>query len=346
MNRTDRLLAIVLELQARRYTRAEALAERFEMSVRTIYRDVLALCEAGVPVVATPGRGYMLSPGYFLPPLMLTPDEAGALLLGAAFVAEQVDAPYREAVETARKKVEKLLPEATRQEVEFVLDSLRFVGRAGTADERTSALLAVLRRTILERHVVRLAYHARHGDPGSRDVEPHGLVCIGGRWMLTAYCRTRRDMRNFRLDRIDSAMPLDERFTRRLGFTVRRVPAFVGGPGEARVLFRPEAIRWARENRPLGFVREEPHPGGTVMVVRPRELRDLLPWLLSWGPQARVLEPAALVREVALAAREVAAQYASCEATEADDGARTAPGRGDESLLDPDAVLVGGAGRA
>src|SRR5690242_12137363 len=101
MNRTDRLLAILLELQARRYTRADDLAGHFEVSVRTIYRDVLALCEAGVPVISTPGYGYTLTPGYFLPPLMLTPDEAGTLLLGAAFVAEHVDAPYKQAVETA-----------------------------------------------------------------------------------------------------------------------------------------------------------------------------------------------------------------------------------------------------
>lgn len=104
MNRTDRLLAILLELQARRYTRGEDLAANFEVSVRTIYRDVVALCEAGVPVVSTPGYGYTLTPGYFLPPLMLSPDEAGTLLLGAAFVAEHVDAPYRQAVETARKR--------------------------------------------------------------------------------------------------------------------------------------------------------------------------------------------------------------------------------------------------
>src|SRR5436305_6125785 len=129
MNRTDRLLAIMLELQARRYTRAEDLAAQFEISVRTVYRDVLALCEAGVPVISTPGYGYTLAPGYFLPPVMLTPDEAGMLLLGAAFVAEQLDAPYSQAVDTARKKIEKLLPEATLNEVDFLRDSIRFLSR-------------------------------------------------------------------------------------------------------------------------------------------------------------------------------------------------------------------------
>src|SRR3954464_2060944 len=139
MNRTDRLLAIVLELQARRYTRADDLAAQFEVSVRTIYRDVLALCEAGVPRGATPGYGYALAPGYFLPPLMLTPDEAGMLLLGAAFVAEQVDAPYKQAVDRARKKIEKLLPEAPRQEVAFLLDSFRFVSRPRQDDPALAA---------------------------------------------------------------------------------------------------------------------------------------------------------------------------------------------------------------
>src|SRR5689334_9649551 len=104
MNRTDRMLAILLELQARRYTRGEDLARQFEVSVRTIYRDVLALCEAGVPVISSPGYGYSLAPGYFLPPLMLSADEAGVLLLGATFVAGHVDTPYRSAAEAAAKK--------------------------------------------------------------------------------------------------------------------------------------------------------------------------------------------------------------------------------------------------
>ena len=85
MNRTDRLLAITLELHAHRYTRAEDLATQFEVSVRTVYRDIEALCEAGVPVVATPGYGYSLAEGYFLAPVMLTADEAG-MLLGTYYI--------------------------------------------------------------------------------------------------------------------------------------------------------------------------------------------------------------------------------------------------------------------
>lgn len=310
MNRTDRLLAIVLELQARRYTRAEDLAEQFEVSTRTIYRDVLALCEAGVPVISTPGYGYMLSPGYFLPPLMLTADEAGLLLLGAAFVAEQVDTPYRETVEAARKKIDKILPETTRGEVEFLRDSLRFVSRPRLHAPEVGQRLTVIRRAIRRREVLRLAYQARYGEPGVRDVEPHGLVCMEGRWLMAAYCRTREAMRNFRLDRIEQVTPLGERFTRRQDYTVREMHPITRGDDEVRVLVAPESLRWVREDRPLSFEREEEHPDGMVMLLRPRDTRDLLPWLLSWGPAMQVLGPPALRDRIAALTREMAALYA------------------------------------
>src|SRR6185369_16491558 len=97
MNRTDRLLAIVLELQAKGWQRAEDLAETFEISKRTIYRDMDALAESGVPVVSSPGQGYSLIEGYFLPPVHFSPDEAIMLLLGAEFMAQSFDAQYRSA---------------------------------------------------------------------------------------------------------------------------------------------------------------------------------------------------------------------------------------------------------
>src|SRR5918998_5677893 len=97
MNRTDRLMAMLLEFQARREVRAEDLARRFEVSVRTVYRDVQALSEGGVPIAAMPGKGYRLLDGYFLPPLSFTGDEAALLALGGAFVRDRVDAGLRRA---------------------------------------------------------------------------------------------------------------------------------------------------------------------------------------------------------------------------------------------------------
>src|SRR5581483_4511426 len=101
MNRTDGLLAIVLELQGRGRQRAEDLAATFETSKRTIYRDIQALGESGVPIVSVPGQGYSLMPGYFLPPLSFTTEEATMLMLGSDFMAQNFDAQYREAALSA-----------------------------------------------------------------------------------------------------------------------------------------------------------------------------------------------------------------------------------------------------
>src|SRR5919109_5410206 len=114
MNRTDRLLAIVLELQAAGKRRAADLAATFEVGKRTIYRDILALCEAGVPIVSVPGQGYSLMKGYFLPPLSFTTEEATMLLLGSDFMAQNFDAQYRAAAQSAGRKIEGVLHEKLR----------------------------------------------------------------------------------------------------------------------------------------------------------------------------------------------------------------------------------------
>src|SRR5215813_10816533 len=118
MNRTDRLLAIVLELQAKKQVRAEDLAATFEVTKRTIYRDMMALDESGVPIVAIPGQGYSLVEGYFLPPLSFSTDEAIMLLLGSDFIGRNVDAQYQNAAQSASRKIEAVLGQELRAEVE------------------------------------------------------------------------------------------------------------------------------------------------------------------------------------------------------------------------------------
>src|SRR5437899_8757308 len=132
MNRTDRLLAIILELQGKGRQRAEDLAETFETSKRTIYRDIQALGEAGVPVLSVPGRGYSLMKGYFLPPLSFTTDEATMLLLGSDFMAQNFDAQYRTAAQSASRKIEGILHEKLSEEVHYLQDSIRIVWGSDT----------------------------------------------------------------------------------------------------------------------------------------------------------------------------------------------------------------------
>lgn len=119
MNRTDRLLAIILELQSKSMQRAEDIAKTFETSVRTIYRDMQALSEAGVPIVGTPGHGYSLMDNYFLPPITFTADETVTLLLGIDFIEQQFDDSYRSKAISSRNKIEAVLTEDVRNEAEL-----------------------------------------------------------------------------------------------------------------------------------------------------------------------------------------------------------------------------------
>src|SRR5215472_4341758 len=203
-------MAILLELQARGNVRAEDLAQHFEVSVRTMYRDLEALSESGVPLIATPGKGYALMDGYFLPPLAFTATEAALLVLGGELIQQRVDAELRGATRTALHKLASVLPSERREAVDRWRNEMLFYSSARAAQEPR---LQPLRTAMQEHRVVRLEYHAfRRAAAEERDVEPISLVYLGERWHLGAYCRLRRGPRLFRLDRIDSCIVLDERF--------------------------------------------------------------------------------------------------------------------------------------
>jgi predicted DNA-binding transcriptional regulator YafY len=307
MNRTDRLLAVLLEFQARRELRAEDLARRFEVSVRTIYRDVQALTESGVPIAALPGVGYRLLDGFFLPPLALTADEALVLHLGGAFVRDRVDAELRRAADAALGKLTAILPAERQAEVERRRRQLLFATLERGADE---GLLNTLRRAIERRRVVHLRYHApRRPAPEGREVEPVSLVHFDGRWHLAAYCRLRQAPRLFRLDRIDRCAPLAERFEYAERHQIEPERAPPGAPVEATVRFDPEVARWVRERQHHSCRREEADSAGLTCVYAVRDEDDLVAWLLSWGRSFEVLAPAALRSRLAGEAEDIRGRH-------------------------------------
>ena len=304
MNRTDRLMGILLEFQARGEVRAEDLARRFEVSVRTVYRDVQALSETGVPLAAMPGKGYRLLDGYFLPPLSFTAGEAALLALGGGVVLDRVDAELRSTVDEALRKLDAVLPADRREAVARWRREFLFAGGGRPFDEPT---LTALRNAIRDRRVVRLRYHAlRRPGPQERDVEPVSLVHLGETWHLAAYCRLRQGPRLFRLDRIDRCDPLGERFVLgdRHAAGPEDDPALESFP-VARVRFDPVVERWVRERQPFPFLHEEVDSSGPVFVYALRDPAELLPWLLSWGGAVEVIGPPSLRALLAAEARAV-----------------------------------------
>jgi predicted DNA-binding transcriptional regulator YafY len=296
-------MAILLELQARGGLRAEDLARTFEVSLRTIYRDMEALSETGVPVVATPGKGYRLMEGYFLPPLSFTSAEAALLLLGGEYVRDRVDPELRRAADDALRKLAGVLHPERREEIARRRDELLFTG----SDAGDDPMVAAVRAAIEQQRALRLLYHAyRREQPEPRVVEPVKLVYLADAWHLAAYCRARQASRLFRLDRIDALEPLAERFTLGARHAVGPDPVEVWDDFPvARVRLDPAARRWALERPPYFFRRVEETDDGPILILSLRDEPALLSWLLGWGSAVTVLEPPSLRARLAREARAV-----------------------------------------
>lgn len=297
MNKTDRLFAIILELQASGQCRAEDLAQTFEVNKRTIYRDVQALSEMGVPVVAVPGQGYSLMEGYFLPPLRFTTDEAVMLLLGSDFVAQNFDAQYRAAARSASRKLESILPDALREEVQYLQGSIRFA-RKNDMPEEQEDVIRLLRRAIVERKTIRFDYFSRSGKPQGqlqeRTADPYGIYNLDGIWYLIAHDHARRDRRNFRVQRMERVRLGDKTFARPKGFVMEQDDTLPKRRMVIRALFDPEIARWVREANYFYATEARDTRDGLLVTLRVREPEDAVQWLLGWGSKVRILEPESL----------------------------------------------------
>lgn len=214
--RADRLFQIIQELRGRRRAvTAKEIAERLEVSERTIYRDIRDLVASGTPIEGAAGVGYTLRAGYDLPPLMFGEEEIEALVLGARVVAAFGDAKLARAASSVLSKVEAVLPKRLKPKLR---ESPLFAPRA--PERRTSDALAVVRAALASREKLRIAYEREDGAPSERLVWPLGAFFWGHAWTITAWCELREDFRNFRLDRIRSIERTGETFAEQPGRTL------------------------------------------------------------------------------------------------------------------------------
>ncbi len=307
MKHSDRRLAIVLELETHEWQRAADLAATFGVSTRTIYRDMETLGEAGLPIVAVPGKGYRLYEGFFLPPLTLTSDEAVLLLLGADAVADGLGVNYQAAARAVRAKIEAVLPDRLRGEVTTLQNSLRFVPVNAFDDPAEQQGLEVLRRALAEQRTVRFRYSEEEGE--AHTVNPYGLMHVGGAWRLVGYHHERENVWHFRLGKMTALEVLDETFERPQGYARPPDEAAAHRDTVVRVRFDGEVARWVKE-APSAYVTDiEEHDDGLHVTLRVQRETEVLPWLLSWGAHAHVLGPPSLQRLLAEEAEKMASRY-------------------------------------
>ena len=221
MRRADRLFSIIQILRRRRLTTAQHLSRELEVSERTIYRDIADLVSSGVPIDGEAGVGYILRDGHDLPPLMFTPAEIEALVLGARIVAKWSDAELARAADDALAKIAAVLPDNLRDH----LGRIALYAPDDHFREKLPAEFADLRKALRELRKVQFDYVSADGEATRRTVRPLAFLFYGAVWIMLAWCELRQDFRSFRLDRMTGIGITDARFKPERGKTL---PDYLG----------------------------------------------------------------------------------------------------------------------
>ena len=208
--RLARLTAIVTQLQSKRIVTAKEIANKHEVSIRTVYRDIRTLEKSGIPIITQEGRGYSIMEGYNIPPVMFTQEEANALITAEQLIKNNKDQSFTEQYENAIIKIKSVLKYTQKDKVELLTNRIQV--RNYNGNEKTSDYLIQLQSTISNYQLVKIDYLSLKNQTSRREIEPFALYTTQENWVLIAFCRLRNDFRAFRLDYIQKMQLVGRNF--------------------------------------------------------------------------------------------------------------------------------------
>ncbi len=299
MNRIDRLHAILTHLQSKKKVTAQQMADRFSISLRTVYRDVKALEESGVPVIGEAGSGYSIMEGYRLPPVMFTQEEAAALLMGAKLAQQMTDSSVQHQFENALYKVKAVLRTADKEYFEQLLPNIEVSVLQNVTDESLGKHLAALQKAVADRQLIFIHYQSGTDELTERFVEPVGLWYYSNSWHLIGWCRLRNGYRDFRVSRMQRLQLKDELFTVRsyesLQEYITELRTNAPQLMEVIVLFNKEVLQFITNVKyQYGFVKQEDAGGKVRMHFLTAYPEAFGRWLLMYTNAAAVESPSLL----------------------------------------------------
>jgi len=310
VNRIDRLSAILIQLQSRPLVKAQDLAEKYSISLRTVYRDVKALEEAGVPIIGEAGTGYRLMEGYKLPPIMFNADEASALLTAAKLMQSLSDAPSSKFYTSALDKIKAVLRQTEKHHIAeldehiAVVPHKTFVYKKPTELHLPKILQAIASSTILQFSYTSISKNEQL----LRKAEPIGIYYQGSHWYMVAFCHLRKDYRNFRTDKISKLNTTDEKMTQ----SHPPLQNFLNRLAEKKELEKvvieveKDVVKYLGEQKYYcGFVGEEVIDDRVRMVFLTSSLTGFARWLMLFADHTTIIEPASLQDMVADIAEKI-----------------------------------------
>src|SRR5438309_2768336 len=307
-----RVLTVLEILQAREHVSGAELAERLEVDIRTVQRYIARLQDLSIPVESVRGVGgfYRLRPGFRLPPLMFTDEEAFAISLGLRALRQLGLSAFAPAAEGASAKLGRVLPEVLRESIQTVEDVVTVEPGPWVISTSAGSLIRAASAIRMCRRV-RFAYRSHAGAGSHREVEPYAVIHTDGRWYLIGHCLSREDLRTFRLDRVADLEVCAETFKRPADFDARsylraRMP-FVQSDYQIDVWIDMPIEEAERTFAPWRVATREDQ-GGTRVFCGRDQLQMFAAMLLSMGRRIVVHEPAELKATfIELAARAIQA---------------------------------------
>jgi predicted DNA-binding transcriptional regulator YafY len=295
MKRLDRLTAILIQLQSKKIVKASLLADKYDVSLRTIYRDMSSLQEAGVPIGSQEGIGYFLVDGYHLPPVMFTESEANALLIGEKLTEQLTDSGLREAFSAAMDKIRSVLPGESKSKLDVLSNYIEIRSNLSLEQDK-HPVINEIQGALSRQKTVQIKYYSNYnGQVSEREVEPIGLVYYTEAWHLMAWCRMRKAYRDFRTDRIGKIMVTDNSYDREKHPGLQEhMDALVNQYTLTEVVlrFRKSFIRFTTRDRySHGFVSEKDLGDWVELKFLSTSLDFMARWILMYEDAVQIISP-------------------------------------------------------
>lgn len=298
LNRFDRIVAILIQLQSKRVVKAQELAKRFDVSLRTVYRDIRSLEAGGIPIIGEAGRGYSIVEGYRLPPVMFTKEEAGSFVAAEKLMQEFSDKSLSSHFESAIYKIKSILRNREKDWIDSLDHQIVIHPRHKLFTDNTPDALLILFDSIAEKKQVVLKYISFSSDEATlRNIEPVGIFYENNYWHIMAFCHLRKDYRQFRTDRIQNIEKTEIPFDNNHG-PINNYKKTIPESLKTKVIITiPKTyVKYIRESRKYyGFVSEKETNEMvemTFMSIDP--YFGLARWYLMIGDCATIIEPQAL----------------------------------------------------
>lgn len=307
INKIERLMNTIIILKTHPGVKVKNLAQIFNISYRTIYRDFKSLDFAGLPVYSStgPNGGYYIDEHYFLPPLRFTGEEAASLFLAGNFLIQQKGFPYQKDIRLALLKIETLLEKKNKKYINEVKDTISFNIQKLKDYEEYSETFTLINEAILNKRQVHLKYYTISRDEiTTRTINPYHLMFRKGVWYLIAYCHLRKEIKIFRIDRIKEIRLSNEKYDIPSDFSLSTYMGkswqVVRGKDQViKVKVYPPVSRWVREEirHPTQEI-EELTDGSIIFSAEVSGLIEVKKWILGMGSCAQVLSPESLCKEI------------------------------------------------